>query len=316
MILTGRGTIIVSSQADADAVAAGTATTYTFAKPSPVRPLAPTTATSAPPTAGADDESTPDRTSTPASTDRITVSPYHLHQCDKRGMNAILGTIGIQAVRNALKARCSNSGRELLRILHADRHTFMTDKGSSAVEKIMDKILEVGLTELNVTTFSILSDEYEGWNRAQLPALRVPDSTVAKRYTKMIRSSVGGIHGLRLDIDIRAQTAENNLEMTRECIHKLLGDINSDAVTLAALEGRALRFTDPKKKPPLRTPTDDSSKLPPAPLALTAVSGTGTGTARSRRQRTRRNARRHRPKAKPRSSPTALPTTLRTNRSK
>ena len=183
MILTNRGGIIVSSLEDAAAVSAGTAHAYTFDKPSPVRPLSAAIATT-PPVAAADAKDAPKDSPAASPTtvlpDRVSVSPYHIQQCDKRGMNAILGTISIQSVRNALKARCANSGRQLLRILHADRHLFMTDKGSSAVENIMDKILEVGLTELSVTTFSVLSDEYEGWNRAQLPALRVPASTIVK----------------------------------------------------------------------------------------------------------------------------------------
>eukprot|EP00965_Chrysotila_dentata_P129995 4296825-Pleurochrysis_carterae.AAC.1 len=98
-------------------------------------------------------------------------------------MESILSTIESPATRaSTYRARCSNSGRLLIRTLVAE-----SNAAGLAIESMMDTILLKGLAEPSVTEFNDLHHSFARLNRSLPLHSRFSDALVAEKLASVVR---------------------------------------------------------------------------------------------------------------------------------
>eukprot|EP00965_Chrysotila_dentata_P121474 4015969-Pleurochrysis_carterae.AAC.1 len=102
------------------------------------------------------------------SVDHYVVSPEWLSNVDRQLIETISKTVDSIATRNALRASCSSSGRELIRTISRQADNAPTSAGMT-IETMMQAHFDNGLAENTFQPFNAFHHEYDRFNRS-LPA--------------------------------------------------------------------------------------------------------------------------------------------------
>eukprot|EP00965_Chrysotila_dentata_P129996 4296826-Pleurochrysis_carterae.AAC.1 len=121
-----------------------------------------------------------------AELDHYVISPETLLSLDRQLMESILSTIESPATRATYRARCSNSGRLLIRALVAESNASSASAGL-AIESMMDTLLLKGLAEPSVTEFNDLHHSFARLNRSLPLHSRLSDALVAEKLASVVR---------------------------------------------------------------------------------------------------------------------------------
>ena len=153
-ILLGKQ-LIVPSVAEGVAILEGFAPLYDWSAPSPSRHTAAVTGSTDPvvPTTPA---STPTEEPSKTLPAHATPSAVHIARKDSELCDQILSCFVLGASRIKLKERAKSSGRELLRLLHNQVVSYMSDAGPQAIETIIRRFFVLGMTELGAMRRGIL----------------------------------------------------------------------------------------------------------------------------------------------------------------
>ena len=133
-------------------------------------------------------------------------------------MNLLLSWICDESILKRYRQRCLKSGRRLLRIFKEERHKFLNANGQGAIESILQRLKKAGLFEMSVRAFKLFANEYEGWDRAQLPAQQAGESRICARYITIIKRNLSPDERTLLELDIRENGCKERLEKLDEVI--------------------------------------------------------------------------------------------------